>query len=316
MPDFSCSLAFVIGINNYTNGISPLQNAVNDTVKLVEVLRDKYGYQVWEYLDEAATLESLHELLEITLQREVTVDDRLLFYFAGHGIALNGDEGPEGYLIPQDAKLADVQTYLPMAQLHECLSKLPCRHFLGILDCCFAGAFRWSSNKRQILAAKTIYKERYERFISDSAWQVITSAAHNQTALDAFTLDTERGSYGNYSPFAAALLEALEGNADLYPPSNNGQPSGDGVITATELYLYLRDRVEVTTEEQWRRQTPGIWPLWKHDKGEYIFLPVGHELNLPSAPPLDESKNPYRGLQSFEEKAKKLTSKIQILKIC
>ena len=160
MPDFDRSLALVIGINNYTNGIPSLQNAVNDAVGLLELLRSKYRYQVWEYLDETATQQNLYQLLEVTLPEKVTKNDRLLFYFAGHGIALNGDEGPEGYLIPQDAKLGDVQTYLPMTHLEECLSKLPCRHFLGILDCCFAGAFRWSSNKREILATKTVYKER------------------------------------------------------------------------------------------------------------------------------------------------------------
>jgi WD40 repeat protein len=302
MPDFARSLAIVIGINNYTNGIPPLQNAVNDAVKLVELLREKYGYQVWEDLDEAATLKNLCEMLETILPGEVTADDRFLLYFAGHGIALNGDDdGPEGYLIPQDAQLGNVQTYLRMIQLHDCLNNLPCRHFLGILDCCFAGAFRWSSNKREILAAKKIYRERYDRFISDPAWQVITSASYDQKALDAFSLNCQRGGEGNHSPFAAALLAALEGKADCYPPATNGKPAGDGVITATELYLYLRDAVELVNESRWHRQTPGIWPLKKHDKGEYIFLPPGHVLNLPSAPPLDESKNPYRGLESFEE---------------
>ena len=119
-------------------------------------------------------------------------------------------------------------------------------------------------------------------------------------------LDTERGQVGNHSPFAAALLEALEGAADTYPPAKNGKQSGDGVITATELYLYLRDRVEIPTQKQRLRQTPGIWCLNKHDKGEYIFLSPSHELNLPSAPPLDESKNPYRGLKSFEEEHSKI----------
>jgi hypothetical protein len=65
--------------------------------------------------------------------------------------------------------------------------------------------------------------------------------------------------------------------------------------------LYLRDTVEPATEEHRRKQTPGIWPLKKHDKGEYIFLTPGHVLNLPPAPDLNESQNPYRGLQSYEE---------------
>ncbi|MDJ0772509.1 MAG: caspase family protein [Mastigocoleus sp. MO_167.B18] len=303
---FERNLAFIIGINNYQNGISPLKTAVNDAKKLVETLREKHNYQVWVCLDEVATLNNLNKLLEKTLPEQVTEDDRLLFYFAGHGVALNGDDGPAGYLIPQDAKQGDTNSYLPMTRLHDTLSQLPCRHFLGILDCCFAGAFRWSSTRDLLTAPEVIHKERYDRFITDSAWQIITSSASDQKALDNFKLDTERGQIGNNSPFAAALLEALEGAADIYPPPKPGKSGGDGVITATELYLYLRDRVEIPTEKYRLRQTPGIWCLNKHDKGEYIFLSPGHELNLPPAPPLDESQNPYRGLQAFEEEHSEL----------
>ncbi len=302
MSEFSRSLAVVIGINNYDRGISPLQTAVNDAKHLVQILREQHKYQVWVFLDEVATLKNLHVLLEQTLPQQVTADDHLLFYFAGHGIALTDDDGPEGYLIPQDANLGDTQSYLPMPQLQELLSQLPCRHFLCILDCCFAGAFRWSSTRNLLSAPKVIHQERYDRFIRDPAWQVITSAAYDQKALDALAVNSERrGQVGEHSPFAAALIEALAGKADLYPPAKEGKTSGDGAITATELYLYLRDRVEGATEGYRQRQTPGIWPLKKHDKGEYIFLNPNHELNLPPAPPLDESNNPYRGLESFDE---------------
>ncbi|EGJ34960.1 MULTISPECIES: caspase family protein [Moorena] len=299
---FSRNLALIIGINNYTNGISPLNTAVNDAKKLVEILRKKHDYEVWECLDEVATLSNFNKFLEKTLPEKVTENDRLLFYFAGHGVALNGDDGPAGYLIPQDALLGDTNSYLPMTKLHDALSQLPCRHFLGILDCCFAGAFKWSSTRDLLTSPEVIHQERYDRFISDPAWQIITSSASDQKALDNFNLDSERSQVGNHSPFASALLEALEGAADIYPPATNGKPAGDGVITATKLYLYLRDRVEIPTEKYRLRQTPGIWCLNKHDKGEYIFLSPGHELNLPPAPPLDESKNPYRGLNSFDEK--------------
>ncbi|NEP32226.1 caspase family protein [Moorena sp. SIO3B2] len=299
---FSRNLAFITGINNYTNGISPLNTAVNDAKKLVEILRKKHDYEVWECLDEVATLSNFNKFLSHTLPEKVTENDRLLFYFAGHGVALNGDDGPAGYLIPQDALLGDTNSYLPMTKLHDALSQLPCRHFLGILDCCFAGAFKWSNTRDLLTSPEVIHQERYDRFISDPAWQIITSSASDQKALDNFNLDSERSQVGNHSPFASALLEALEGAADIYPPATNGKSAGDGVITATELYLYLRDRVEIPTEKSRHRQTPGIWCLNKHDKGEYIFLSPGHELNLPPAPPLDESQNPYRGLKSFEEK--------------
>ena len=64
------------------------------------------------------------------------------------------------------------------------------------------------------------------------------------------------------------------------------------MITATELYLYLRECVEVGAEADGHCQTPGLWPLKKHDKGEYIHLVPGHALNLPPAPELDEANNP------------------------
>lgn len=299
---FRRNVAIVVGINDYQDGVPILKTPVNDAQTLAEILQTHHDYQVHVVLNQDAKRHHLTALLEGLFQ-QIEASDRLLFYFAGHGIALNGEDGPEGYLIPQDARLGEVSTYLSMSQVHNALLQLPCSHFLGILDCCFAGSFRWSSLRKFVpMDLGVIHKERFDRFIQDPAWQVITSAAHDQTALDAFDLQCRRMQSGQHSPFAAALIEALQGGADAYPPAELGKPAGDGVITATELYLYLRDRVEIATEMISLRQTPGIHSLKKHDKGEYIFLTPGHELNLPPAPPLDESKNPYRGLRSFEEK--------------
>ncbi|MEG3924304.1 nSTAND1 domain-containing NTPase [Microcoleus sp. T3_D1] len=307
MSQFTNSYALVIGINDYKNGISSLKTAVNDATKIAQLLETEHDYTVTLLRDGEATRSQLRQVLEIELPKQIQAGDRFLFYFAGHGIALNGEDGPEGYLIPQNAKLGNVSTYLPMSEVNKALLQLPCSHFLGILDCCFAGAFRWSSLRKAIpVELVTIHKERYDRFIQDPAWQVLTSAAYDQSAWDAFDLKDDRGQIGSHSPFASALIEALEGKADAFPPAEPGKPAGDGVITASELYVYLRDRVEVATEARAIRQTPGIHCLNKHDKGEYIFLTPGHALNLPPAPPLDVSKNPYRGLLPFEEEHNKL----------
>ncbi|UNU19868.1 hypothetical protein D0A34_14180 [Microcoleus vaginatus PCC 9802] len=307
MSQFTNSYALVIGINDYGNGISSLKTAVSDATEIAQLLETEHDYTVTLLLDREATLSQLRQELETELPQKIQAGDRFLFYFAGHGIALNGEDGPEGYLVPQNAKFGNVSTYLRMSDVNQALLQLPCRHFLGILDCCFAGAFRWSSTRKAIpMEQGTIHKERYDRFIQDPAWQVLTSASHDQTALDAFNLKDDRGQIGSHSPFACALIEALEGKADAFPPAEPGKPAGDGVITATDLYVYLRDRVEIATEARAIRQTPGIHALNKHDKGEYIFLTPGHALNLPPAPPLDESKNPYRGLLAFEEEHSKL----------
>lgn len=303
MAEFKRSIAIVVGIDHYQNGIPPLKTAVADAHDISQVLRIDHGYQSGLLTDGQATLAVLRSLLTEKLPAYIQPDDRLLFYFAGHGLAFNGDEGPEGYLIPQDATLGKSDTYLPMTEVHDALTALHCRHFLGIFDCCFAGAFRWSATRDLSPVPEVIHRERYERFLTDPAWQVITSAADDQKALDALALNDHRGQVGQHSPFAQALIEALQANsaADTSPPAKNGQPAGDGIITATELYQYLRDAIEPETIEKAQRQTPGLWPLKNHGKGEFIFLVPGRQPNLPDAPILNAASNPYRGLEAFEE---------------
>lgn len=214
-------------------------------------------------------------------------------------MAINGDDGPAGYLVPQDADLKSNDTLIPMTTLYEHLKSLQCGHLLLILDCCFAGAFRWSSTRKFIASPQKITKAHYDRFINSPAWQVITSAAHNQEAFDFIRDNRGMGKDNQHSPFAEALFAALRGEADIIPPARDNKPAGDGVITATELYLYLRDAVEIRSQQM---QTPGIWTLPKHERGEYIFLTPERELDLAETPELNPDNNPYRGLEPFEEK--------------
>ena len=303
--EFRKDHAVIIGIDKYSNGISPLATAVNDARILAQILKEQYSYSI-TLLVEQVTRSRLQAVFQEELPEQIDQNDRLLIYFAGHGVALDGDSGPEGYLIPQDATL-DEDSFWPMTELHKALDDLPCRHMLAILDCCFAGAFRWSSTRDLQPLPSVIYRERYERFLRDPAWQVITSAAYNQKALDTLS-GYVVGTHGvtqeeeqPHSPFALSLFEALHGAADSTPKD------GDGIITATELYLYLRDQVEVNAEQLIdHRQTPGLWPLNKHRQGEFIFLLPDYELDLPPAPDLTEENNPYKGLSSYEQGDNKL----------
>ncbi|MBW4594881.1 MAG: caspase family protein [Brasilonema angustatum HA4187-MV1] len=300
---FKRSLAIVIGINEYQNKIPNLQTARNDAEKLAEILAKEHQYNevilITDKTDCKPTLQNLSTLLK---EIRLTKDDRLLFYFAGHGIARDSDKGPAGYLVPQNADLEKNENLLSMQKLHDCLSALSCRHLLVILDCCFAGTFRWSTARLATVIPTVICQEHYDRFIKSPAWQAITSAAHNQEALDIIRLRDNRGG-DKHSPFAKALFDALRGEGDIYPPAKNGKSAGDGVITARELHIYLEGNVAKDSNGS---QTPGIWTLSKHDSGEYIFLVPGAELKLKHAPNLIEENNPYRGLQSFEEEHSQL----------
>ena len=298
---FSQHHAFIVGIDHYEK-VSQLSTAVNDAKKIAEVLQEKHSFQVHPPLLDAKH-SSLHTLLYQTMPDMVKSDDRVVFYFAGHGIAIDGDDGPAGYLAPADADPADLKTFIAMKDLRKILNTLPCRHLLIVMDCCFSGAFKWTSSTRHIgtFIPKKIYKERFDRFVHDPAWQVITSAGYDQLAMD-FIQDKPIGERGlvatesgeAHSPFALALFQALDGEADT-----RVREEGDGLITATELYSYIRDKVEPATIEigQKSRQTPGFFPLSKHDKGEFIFLHPKHRLNLPPRP----SRSPYKGLNPYEE---------------
>ena len=302
------NLAVVIGINAYRpeNGIKPLGTAVDDAKAIAQLLKDEYKYsQIWELFDEQATYEGIKTLLNETLPKEVIKGDRLLFYFAGHGITRKGKDGsPAGYLIPQNAKVNlqnaendQSENFLPMQELYDAFKTINSHHLLVILDCCYAGMFRWATRKLGS-PYERIYQEHFARFIENPAWQVIASAAHNQEALDLVT-DERRAIPGtNHSPFALALLQGLR-HTDEKP---NADLTGDGVITTPELYLYVDKKVNQSTEE---RQTPGFWSLRdEYDRGEFIFTKPGFDpkKNLTIAPKLNASNNPYRGLKPFEER--------------
>ncbi|MFN5515308.1 MAG: caspase domain-containing protein [Cyanobacteriota bacterium] len=185
--EFSLSLAVVIGINNYQNGIPSLGNAKQDAEAIAAILENDYKYQVHLLTDSQATGQSLKHWLETELPQRLEKDhpNRLIFYFAGHGDTSKIGDDSQGYLIPQDAKSGDVETFLPMQQVEAALTKLSCRHCLIILDCCHGGALRWSNTRKMDYIGETIHQEQFDRFIKDRAWQVITSAASNQKALDA-----------------------------------------------------------------------------------------------------------------------------------
>ncbi|MGK7896324.1 MAG: caspase family protein [Xenococcus sp. (in: cyanobacteria)] len=299
MTEFNRSLAVVIGINDYHNGIDSLQTAVPDAFAIATLLQKSYEYQLVHpdsdrgaIVNQQATKSKLETLLKDILPNQIkpTKRDRLLFYFAGHGIARNRDEGPEGYLVPQDGNRKNTNSLIRMRNLHDWLSQLECRHLLVILDCCFAGTFRWASTRKLIPIAEEITEAHYNRFVKFDAWQVLTSASYNQEALD-FLNNRDIKPDRQHSPFAEGLIKALkEGEGDL---------NQDGVIIATELYLYLRDYVELNSQE---KQTPLLFSLKKHDRGEYIFKLPNTPLKLKKTPTLNKENNPYRGLEPFEEK--------------
>ena len=301
---FRKSHALLIGVSSYDH-FEDLQTPLLDIQAIADVLTtDLHDYTVNVLQD--PTQAELMDFLE-QQRNEIGSEDRLLLYFAGHGIAIDADhQGAAGYLLPRDADRQSFEGAIPMRDIRAFIDSLPCRHGLVVLDCCFAGAFQWDLATRKLdLMPKRIYQQRFDRFIRDPAWQIITSASYDQRAID-YLGDNSVGDrnqadiifQSENSPFAAAFIKGLEGAADIIP----AQP--DGLITATELYLYLRETLEPVTIDLGEnyRQTPRLFALPQHDKGEYLFLSPSQILQLPDRP----NRNPYKGLAAFEEEDRDL----------
>ncbi|MCP4656705.1 MAG: hypothetical protein GY856_14935 [bacterium] len=288
MSELSNRRAVVIGINKYLHGNPRLRTAVPDARAVTQALKGDHDYvDPIELTDEAATLARITDLLEQELPALVTKDTGLVFYFAGHGYAEKSDGRPQGYVFPQDARPKEPESWLSMDALREALVRLHCRHLLLVLDCCFAGRIRWATTRRTVIPRPWLYESQYARFLEGDAWQILTSASHEELARDVGAT--------NHSPFAAAFLEGLAGKADW---GREGR-GGDGVITATELYLHIYDELRPAREE--RFQTPGLWSLKPEDTGEYVFLnPVRQKILRPD-PKLDEANNPWLGLDTYGE---------------
>jgi WD40 repeat protein len=298
-------LAFIVGINRYENDIPALSSAVRDAQEVADVLGRKHGYTVERFLDEDAKIENLRALFN-GLPDKVGEDDRAVIYFAGHGIAESGDadtDGPHGYFIPQSAVRGDSATYLPMTEVQRALDRLKCKHLLVLLDCCFAGAFKWSKT-RAVAGRPTqkLTKERYARYLRDPARQIITSASSNEKAADvAGKVFGARDDEDGHSPFALALINALKSAvADV----GVGKKKGDGVTTATELHFYIEGQMAEAERKSGRKvQKPLLWAIDDRGHGgEFIFETPGQQPDLPSALKLSEENNPYRGLESYDAK--------------
>jgi uncharacterized caspase-like protein len=96
------SYALVIGVSDYTQGWPKLPGVKKDIEEVARAL-ERQGFQVTkvENPDSAQLDKSFREFIDTNGQG---TDNRLLFYFAGHGHTLKQAYGEEiGYVVPVDA---------------------------------------------------------------------------------------------------------------------------------------------------------------------------------------------------------------------
>lgn len=294
---FSTSRAYLAAVQSYK--AAPLRTPVNDVTALAAALL-KHEFAPATITVKINPDKAVFEALVKAMQSEIGSNDRVLFYFAGHGVAQESTAQPKGFLLPADASMTNGENFIDLRWLMQEFSPLPCRHFLLILDCCFAGTVRWADAYRQIGLedVRILYRENFERFIGDRSWQVITSSSDNEKALDFAVNIGFRGTENSrLSPFALALVRILDGrgaNSNRFP---------DGIITATRLYDALEQDLAAFVQQNApeHQQSPGYFLLQKHRKGQFVFLEPGRHNPIASLPPRPVNQNPYKGLDAYGE---------------
>ncbi len=243
----------IIGINEYVH-LPRLSNAVNDAKGVQKLFEEKYGAVLATppLLDTSANKENITHLVEDELRATLKPDDALIFFFAGHGVTRIDHVGSHkietGYLVPVDAQKDHYSQYIKLDSLLEEIGKLPARHILVILDACHSG-FAIGEAMKSFRDIDTYQQDLLTRL----SRKIITSARSDQLAQD-------NGPVAHHSLFTGVLIDGLNwGKADL---------DRNGVITSSEMGLYIQQEVAQYTESQ---QTPDFGAFHLDDRGELVL---------------------------------------------
>ena len=263
---YDASYALVIGIDGYTNGWPRLSNAVEDA-RVVAAEMEKHGFSVTLKTDPTSE-ELIRTLREFFIVKGEDENARLVVWFAGHGHTLDG----EGFLVPADAPRPKNArqfklTALPMRRFGEYVRLAESKHVFAVFDSCFAGTV--------FDAQRSLPPAAITRATTLPVRQFLTSGDADQTVSDDGT-------------FRDLFIRALRGE-------ERADANGDGYVTASELGLFLTDRVTNLTRG---RQTPRYGKLrdkdW--DRGDFVFASTGARTAAQTPAPSVPAPKPSGGV--------------------
>jgi len=245
------SHALVIGVSDYTAGW-PRLRGVRDDVREVRRALEGNGFAV-TLVENPDRMEMERAVREFIVRHGRKPNNRLLFYYAGHGYTQKlGYGGQMGYLVPRDAPdpNRDLMGFelkaLSMQNIETYARTIGSKHALFVFDACFAGSiFNVTRAIPKSIELKTAKPVR----------QFLTSGSADQEVPDK-------------SVFRVEFVRALQGEGDL---------NSDGFMTASELGQYLETKI---VEYRGEQQTPQYGKLNDPllNQGDFVFA-------LPKAAP-------------------------------
>ncbi len=234
-PFYTNSWALVIGFNKYEDEKIPkLRFAENDATAMASLLPElgfpKENIRLVLASHGPFTPTDLHHLLD-EIDRKCTVDDRFLFYIAGHGMTVELHGKRSGYLLTPGSQLDEAwvhggtqqrkpQEALEMNILLRTVDGFNAKHKLLILDACFSG---FVNTSRNVAPAQQATPALLQRWTSNPTTEYFVAGTANQAAreLDAFS----------HGAFTYHLLEGLRGGA---------AEDGGSLISSEHLAWYVQ----------------------------------------------------------------------------
>ena len=247
---YNKSYAVIIGIDQYQNlsMSEQLTYAVRDAKGVEDVLRKNFKFdKIITLYNKQATKDNILKVLMEDLPNEMTEEDSLFVFWAGHGNQETTRTGDLGYLIPYDGHIKKLQSNISMNLLKDDISKkLPAKHVFYVMDACYSGL---------LTATRALEKETKRDFnylqeiTREPVRQVLTAGSKNQKVLD--------GGPKGHSVFTGRMIEQLENAEDF--------------ITANELQAKVTEKVFSDARSMSATQTPGYGKLY--GVGDFVFIP-------------------------------------------
>lgn len=249
-PKYSGSWAIVAGVNRYQH-ISPLAGSVQDATAVASMLGDRFEFSkdhVCLILDEQVTQSTIREQLELIAQ-QAKPDDRVMFYFAGHGATRQLPTGGSvGYLATPESVPNKWHTFVGIEDITKYSRLIAAKHIFFVFDACFSGL---ALTRAPIANTQADAKRWLKDCMTHRVRQVLAAGLAEQRVDDS----TDDG----HSIFTTYLLKALRGDAK----------GNEGEITASQVIAYVTDAV---MKDERSQQTPAGGDIANSEPGgDFVF---------------------------------------------
>jgi uncharacterized caspase-like protein len=183
-------------------------------------------------INENATTQNIRHAL-FTFLTQAQAQDTVVVYVAGHG-APDPHDPRNLYLLTADTKPDDMgATAFPMWQIQDVFERvLKAKRVITIADTCHSYGFSGARADDSDQKGNNLINQYIQRYAGKGERAVITASDISESSYE----DASWG--GGHGVFTYYLLRGLKGEADK---------NKDGVVTAGELFAYLRQVVPQAT---------------------------------------------------------------------